>query len=111
MRDSSSQSIKEVTRLAIFTAMSREHFQWWGQSSEADLLGRVFDLKSMESNDQRQPNAADDIRMHRDLHPNWSDDWIFTDPLLNLIKCPDATLLKLFETMVHPTIQPDPTAC
>jgi AbiJ N-terminal domain 3 len=107
MHDPSRQLITEVTRRAIFKAMRERDFPWWGQSSEADLLGRVFDLQSMRSNDKRQPDAAHDISMHRDGFRDWDNDWIFDDARLDLMHCPDATLLKLFETMLHPTIQPE----
>ena len=107
MSNYSSQSITEITRRAIFEAMRRQNLPWWGQSSEADLLGQVFDLESMESYDKRQPNADGDIRMHRDAFRDWDDDWIFADKRLDLMNCPDATLLKLFVTMAHPTIQPE----
>jgi hypothetical protein len=105
MTDNSPQSISEVTRRAIFKAMRRQGFRWWGDSDEADLLGQVFDLESMESQDSRLPDAAEDIRIHRDHYSDWPDDWIFGDERLDLLHCPDATLLKLFETMVHPTVQ------
>lgn len=104
----SANSITEVTRRAIFKAMRQQNFWWWGESSEADLLGRVFDLKSLPSYDDRQPNAEDDIRVHRDGYRDWDNDWIFEDARLNLMYCPDETLLKLFEVMAHPTIQPEP---
>ena len=87
--------------------MRLQKFRWWGESLEADLLGHVFDLESMESFDSRQPNAAGDIRVHRDAYLDWDDDWIFDDMRLDLVHCPDVTLLKLFEMMVHPTVQPE----
>lgn len=103
----SPQSITQVTRRAIFRAIRQKDFPWWGQSEEADLLGRVFDLEAMESFDSRLPDAAQDIRVHRDHYHDWGNDWIFDDSRLDLLHCPDETLLKLFETMVHPAIQPD----
>ena len=107
MSDHASQSITEITRRAVFEAMRQKDFPWWGDTSDVDLLSRVFDLESMESHDSRQRNAAADIYMHREAWPDWENDWIFDDSRFDLMHCPDATLLKLFETMVHPTIQTD----
>jgi hypothetical protein len=100
-----SKLITEVTRKAIFKAMQRQNFPWWGESSEADLLGQVFDLESMRSYDSRQPNAANDIRVHRDSYRDWENGWIFDDDRLDLMHCTDETLLKLFVIMVHPNVQ------
>jgi hypothetical protein len=105
--DHTRQTISEVTRRAIFKAMRQQNFRWWGDSAEADLLSRVFDLESLESYDHRLPNAAADISLHRDEYCDWGNDWIFDDERLDLLHCPDDTLLKLFQTMVHPTIQPE----
>lgn len=107
MNDYQHNTITEVTRRAIFKAMREKQFPWWGESTEADLLGRVFDLESMESYDRRQPNAARDISVHRDGYRDWDDDWIFDDDRFALIHCEDSVLLRLFEVMVHPTVQPD----
>ncbi|MDR3623436.1 MAG: hypothetical protein P4L85_29150 [Paludisphaera borealis] len=107
MKPSNANTITEVTRRAIFKAMRRERFEWWGDSDEADLLAQVFDLESMESTDYRQENAYGDISLHRGHHRDWEDDWIFDDNRLDLIHCPDATLLRLFAMMSHPTTQPE----
>lgn len=107
MDNASSNSITEITRRAIFKEMRQQNFQWWGESNETDLLGRVFDLESMESYDHRLPNAARDIAVHRDYHTDWVNDWIFHDERFDLKHCDDLVLLRLFEVMVHPTVQPD----
>jgi hypothetical protein len=101
------QSITEVTRRAIFKALRQKNFPWWGESSEADLLGRVFQLEHLESYDSRLPNAEADIRTHRDNYRDWEDAWIFDDERLDLMHCEDMVLLGLFEVVVHPTVQPE----
>jgi hypothetical protein len=108
MSDSPSHTITEVTRRAIFKAMRQEHFPWSGESSEVALLGQVFPLCQMKSDDHRLPNAEADIHEHRDLRPDWDHDWIFDDARFDLMHCDDAVLLKLFQAMVHPTVQPEP---
>ena len=107
MRDSSKNTITEITRRAIFKEMRLKNFPWWGDCSEVDLLGRIFDLESMESYDKRQSNAASDIAVHRNAYTDWDNDWIFDDERLNLKGCADATLLELFEQMTHPLTQPN----
>lgn len=107
MKPANVNTIAEVTRRAIFKAMRREQFQWWGDSDEADLLAHVFDLESMKSNDYRQENAYADISLHRGEFSDWQDDWIFDDPRLDLMHCPDATLLQLFAMLADPTTQPE----
>lgn len=100
-------SITEVTRRAIFRAIRQKNFPWWGELSECDLLGRVFQLDRMESQDSRQPDVAHDIYVHRVMCRDWDDDWIFEDERFDLINCDDHVLLRLFEVMVHPTVQPE----
>lgn len=100
--------ITAVTRRNIFDFLQVEGFWWAGRLEEIDFLSRIFDLESMESNDNRFPNAAGDIWQHRVNNPeDWEDNWIFNDKRFNLLHCDDSVFLNFICEMIHPLVRTD----
>jgi hypothetical protein len=48
-----------------------------------------------------------DIGMHREHFSDWSNDWIYDDSRLNLLRGPDETFLRLLCEMIHPIVRPN----
>lgn len=102
-----SRTISEVTRRNLFDELRLRNTPWAGRLAEADFLGRIFDLKSLPSDDHRQPHMAGDIWLHRERFTDWPDDWVYDDVRLDLLRCRDETLLAFLCEMLHPIVQPD----
>ena len=95
------------TRSNIADAFLINNIKWNGRLSEADFLSRIFDLKSLWSNDERYSNAYQDIQMHRGRFIDWEDNWIFTDNRLNLFHIADDLFLRFLCEILHPAVRPD----
>jgi hypothetical protein len=98
-------SITVVTRREIFDYLRQPGFAWHGRLDEPTFLGRLYDLAHMPSNDRRFPDALEDITQHRVRNQDGDDDWIFSDPRLQLGSGPDEILLEFLVQMVHPAVQ------
>lgn len=95
--------ITELTRRDIFDALRLGDLSWSGRLGESALLGRVFDLEKLPSHDHRCRNMLQDIKLHRENFSDWTDEnWVFDDGRLNLLRCPDETLLRFLCETVHP---------
>ncbi len=103
-------SISEVTRRNIFDELRLCDVNWSGRLAEDEFLSRIFDLSDLPSNDHRCPNMASDIFMHRQNFLDWSDDWVFDDSRLNLLRCEDETFLLFLCEMVSPIVRQDEKA-
>jgi hypothetical protein len=99
--------VTEITRRNIFDAMTLAGIHWAGRLDESDFLARLYDLKGMRSTDYRFGDAAGDIWQHRVRNRDWENDWVFTDRRFDLLRCPDAELLRFLCEMVHPIVRPD----
>lgn len=98
--------ITQITRRNIFDFIQVEGFWWAGRLEEIDFLSRIFDIESMESHDNRFPNAVGDIWQHRINNPNdWEDNWIYSDPRFNLLGCDDSIFLNFLCEMIHPLVR------
>lgn len=104
---SGGRTISFVTRRDVFDYIRTSGFSWFGQMDELPFLGRLYDLDSLPSTDNRFRTATGDIRQHRINNDDWEDDWIFTDPRLKLASGPDDALLEFLVQMVHPVVRPD----
>jgi hypothetical protein len=100
-------SVTEITRRNIFDARTLASIHWAGRLDESDFLARLYDLKEMRSTDYRFGDAAGDIWQHRVRNRDWENDWVFTDRRFDLLRCPDAELLRFLCEMVHPIVRPD----
>lgn len=101
------RTISFVTRRDIFDYIRTAGFSWYGQLDEPSFLGRLYELDSLPSTDNRFRTAAGDIRQHRVNNHDWDDDWIFTDPRLKLAGGPDDVLLEFLVQLVHPVVRPN----
>lgn len=99
-------TITEVTRRAIIDYLSIG-IQWSGRLEEDEFLSRIYDLKQMPSTDSRFSTALGDIQQHRRNFNDWPDEWVFTDPRLNILWASDEEFLKFLCETVHPVVRPD----
>jgi hypothetical protein len=101
--------VSEVTRRDIIDAIVLEELNWSGRLEEQEFLGRLFDLRSLPSNDQRFQDADGDIWQHRVRNNDWDDDWIFYDRRFNLLNGDDEVFLRFLCETIHPAVRSDPT--
>jgi hypothetical protein len=97
--------ISDVTRRHIADEMSIQKIWYCGNLSEPDFLSRLYDLKSLKSEDYRYDNAYDDIYQHTVNNSDWDNDWIYSDPRINLSHCDDKTYLNFLANTVHPRVR------
>ena len=83
-----------------------DQFSIYGRLTEIEFLGRLYDLYELPSTDDRFWNLHDDIVQHRIANMDWDDDWIFSDPRLQLAES-DEHLLALLAEMLHPAVRLD----
>ncbi len=100
-------SISDVTRRAIIDHLTISEIRWSGRLQEDEFLGRLYDLNSMPSTDNRVWNAANDIIQHRVIWNDWSDDWVLTDARFNLLYESDEQFLRFLCETVHPEVRPN----
>jgi len=74
---------------------------------EFDFLNRIFNLQELESTDSRYKNMSGDFFQHRINNDDWSDDWVFEDSRLNLMKCQNEIFLKFLCETIHPVVRTD----
>ena len=102
------RSISELTRRAIFDHIALNNIPWWGRLDDVEFLQRIYDLGNLPSHDPRHDTMSGDVARHRILNPlDWPDDWVFSDPRLDLLRCADDTLLRFLCEMLHPVVRPD----
>lgn len=97
--------ITDVTRRHVADEMILSKLWYHGNQTEPDFLARIFDLKNLQSRDGRYTNAYDDIYQHMVNNNDWDEDWIYSDPRINLAHCDDETYLKFLAATVHPRIR------
>lgn len=100
--------LSEVVRRNIIDGLALDGVDWSGRLDEVEFLARLFDLKSLPSNDHRFKDAAGDIWQHRINNPtDWDSDWIYSDSRFNLLNGPAEDFLHFLCEMVHPVVRPD----
>jgi hypothetical protein len=103
-----SNAITDFTRRDLFDHLRISGISWCGQKSESDFLERVFTISKLPSNDYRASTMEGDVHLHRENFSDWGgEDWIYDDGRLDLMGCPDETLLRFLAEMVHPLVRPD----
>ncbi len=102
-------NISEITRRNIYDGIRYSGSSWCGRMDDVEFLSRLFDLKSLPSDDRRYITASEDIWQHRINNSDWEDDWVFYDSRFNLMGCDDATLLRFLCETIHPLVRPDTT--
>ena len=99
------RQISTVTRQHIADEMQLAKLWHNGRQSEPDFLGRIFDLKSLPSGDERYTNAYDDIYQHMVNNYDWDSNWIYSDPRFNMLYCEDDIYLKFLSETLHPLVR------
>ena len=99
--------VSSETRRNIFDGLRMENVLWFGRMDEVEFLQRIFDLKTLPSNDSRFKDIASDIWQHRYNNDDWPNDWIYGDSRFNLLQGPSSTFLKFLCETVHPVVRPD----
>jgi hypothetical protein len=99
--------ITTITRQQIADEMQISEIWYHGRQTEPDFLGRIFDLKNLSSRDGRYTNAYDDIYQHTVNNFDWDNNWIYSDPRINLFHCEDSLYLKFLSNSLHPTVRTD----
>jgi hypothetical protein len=100
--------ITDVTRQHIADEMQLSKLWYHGNQTEPDFLGRLFNLKNLESRDSRYDNAYDDIYQHMVNNNDWDSDWIYSDPRINILHCEDDIYLKFLAMTVNPRVRTNP---
>jgi hypothetical protein len=99
------RQITEVTRRNISDSLVLNKVNWSGRFEEHQFLARLYDLSAMRSTDRRYSTASEDIRKHRVINSDWSNDWVFYDARFNLINAPDEDFIRFLCEVLHPAVQ------
>lgn len=102
--------ITEITRRRVFDWIRLEKVSWNGKLNEVEFLSRLYDLKSMPSNDHRFDDFGGDIWQHRINNYDWDDDWILGDSRIGLFQAPDEEFARFLCEMLHPVVRDDADA-
>lgn len=102
---SKTHKIELSTRRNILDAFLITKIPWYGNLDQPNFLGRLFDLSSLPSTDNRYQTARDDIWKHTVVNDDWPDEWVFTDSRFNLLHVPDQTFLDFLCLTIHPTVR------
>lgn len=70
-------------------------------------MSRLYDLDELPSYDSRFNNMRRDIFQHRVNNEDWDDDWVYSDPRLNLLKGTDENFLNFLCETLHPIVRSD----
>ena len=80
-------------------------FYYYGRRNDMVLLGRLYDLKSMPSEDSRFNTFEEEIHQHTIANDDYQYGWVFHDDRLGLKDGNDEVLLKFLCEMFHPVIR------
>lgn len=97
--------ISDFTRRDIIDELTLVGINLFGRVGEVDFLSRVFDMTALPSTDSRFPDMAGDVWQHRVNNYDWADDWMWSDPRLNIRTGPDEVFLRILAEMVHPIVR------
>lgn len=108
-----SRALTELTREAIFDCLiERFHelinariFYYYGRRDDLTFLKRLYDLKSMPSEDSRFHTFEEEIIQHTIANDDYEYGWVFDDDRLGLKSDNDEILLKFLCEMFHPMVR------
>lgn len=83
----------------------RIQYGYYGRLSEIDFLKRIYDLKSLQSYDNRFDDAEGDIWQHTINNDDYEEGWIFEDDRFELLNGDDEVLLKFLCAVFHPAVR------
>ena len=87
-----------------FFDSKRIKYGYYGRLSEIDFLKRIYDLKSLQSFDNRFDDAEGDIWQHT-INDDYEEGWIFEDTRFELLNGDDEMLLKFLCAVFHPAVR------
>ena len=88
-----------------FFDSKRIKYGYYGRLSEIDFLKRIYDLKSLQSFDNRFDDAEGDIWQHTINNDDYEEGWVFEDARFELLNGDDEVLLKFLCTVFHPAVR------
>lgn len=88
-----------------FFDSKRIKYGYYGRLSEIDFLKRIYDLKSLQSFDNRFDDAEGDIWQHTINNDDYEEGWIFEDARFELLNGDDEVLLKFLCAVFHPAVR------
>lgn len=88
-----------------FFDSKRIKYGYYGRLSEIDFLKRIYDLKSLQSFDNRFDDAEGDIWQHTINNDDYEEGWIFEDDRFELLNGDDEVLLKFLCAVFHPAVR------
>lgn len=80
-------------------------YPYFGQLREFEFLKRIYDLKSLPSNDSGCENAEQEILQHMLNNDACPDCWVFKDKRFNLEDGDDETYLRFLCEVFHPAVR------
>ncbi len=83
---------------------ARQTYPYYGRLSEIGFINRLYNLKSMPSEDSRFINAEGDIFQHTINNDDYPPLWIFTDERFHLLNGSDDEYLKFICEIFHPEV-------
>lgn len=101
-------TVSKKVRRQILDGLATERVNWAGGLDDVHFLQRLWDLDDLSSNDTRFENMRQDIWQHRINNDDWENDWIYSDPRLDLLSGPSETFLQFLCEVVHPAVRKDP---
>lgn len=101
------QPIDRNVRDNIALALTEAKHGYNGDLKHVEFLGRLYDLNSMPSTDNRYKTAVGDIGTHCDSFDDWDLNWVFEDNRFKLSSVSDEEYLKFLCEMLHPRVRRD----
>jgi predicted ATPase len=101
--------IPRYVRQNILDGLKIEKVKWWGELNDTAFLNRIYNLKSLPSEDSRFKNAEEDIWQHTQNNEDWESDWVYTDSRFKLLDGEPEIFIKFISELVHPVVRPDTT--
>lgn len=80
-------------------------YDYFGRMEELEFLGRLYDLKNMDSIDSRFSNAYEDIWQHTVNNDDYPYCWVFEEERFQLKNGSDETYLKFLCEIFHPAVR------
>ncbi|NCC88366.1 MAG: hypothetical protein EOM05_10995 [Clostridia bacterium] len=89
----------------IFGDTQHVAYPYYGLLSEIVFLNRLYNLKTMISNDSRFENAESDIWQHTENNDDYEFGWIFSDDRFPLKNGSDEEFLTFLCEVFHPEVR------
>src|SRR5574344_114230 len=97
--------INDLDISVIFGDPQHVAYPYYGLLSEIVFLNRLYNLKTMISNDSRFENAESDIWQHTENNDDYEFGWIFSDDRFPLKNGSDEEFLTFLCEVFHPEVR------